>query len=125
MAKQSVARSPRTREERGLDLARSRPEEIWRVDRHVWRVPSGSGETVYLVDLKLESCSCEDFRRRQEPCKHLFAARVIRAKSGACAGCGRWFLGRDLIEVTEDHDSPTFFASDIVCSECAGAHGIL
>jgi hypothetical protein len=35
------------------------------------------------------------------------------------------FLGRDMIEVTEDHESVTFFASDVVCEECAGAHGIL
>ena len=42
-----------------------------------------------------------------------------------CAGCGGRFMGRDLFEVTEDHESLTHFPGDPLCRDCAVAHGIL
>jgi hypothetical protein len=42
-----------------------------------------------------------------------------------CGGCGERFPGREMIEVVEDHASVTFFAGDMVCEECAGAHGVV
>lgn len=121
----SCAPTPTTRERRGLDLARERAGEIWSVGAGLWRVPSSDGETVYIADLRRESCSCEDHRRSGKTCKHLYAAGVVRAKTAPCAGCSRRFAHRDLIEITEDHGSLTFFAGDVVCSECAHSHGVL
>jgi hypothetical protein len=47
-------------------------------------------------------------------------------KSASCEGCGRTFSHSELIEVTEYHESLTFFPGDRLCvGECAGAHGIL
>src|SRR5215218_3720937 len=88
-SKSSASRAPTsTREQRGLQLARERAGEIWPCGgaSDVWRVPSGSAgsETIYLVDLDAESCSCEDHRRGGKLCKHVFAARVVRAKTAPC-----------------------------------------
>jgi hypothetical protein len=45
-----------------------------------------------------------------------------------CAGCGGRFseASRELVEVTEDHESLTWFPGDRPCRRgCAGAHGVL
>lgn len=43
-----------------------------------------------------------------------------------CVGCGERYPHRELIEVTEDHESLTFFPGDRLCvRECASAHGVL
>ncbi len=42
-----------------------------------------------------------------------------------CAGCGGRFMGRDLYEVMEEHESLTFFEGDRLCEECAKNHGVL
>ncbi len=42
-----------------------------------------------------------------------------------CAGCGGRFIGRDLYEVQDWHESLTFFEGDFLCRECAGNHGVL
>ncbi len=108
-------------------MARDRFGEIWPCGPRTWRVPSSeaASKMVYLVDLGLESCSCEDFRRREEPCKHVYGARTVRAKTAPCDGCRRRFAHRDLIEVTEDHESLTFFEGDLLCEECAIGAGAL
>ena len=47
----------------------------------------------------------------------------VDRKLPQCAGCGE--RSEDLIEVTEDHESLTFFPGDRVCQECATSHGVL
>jgi hypothetical protein len=42
-----------------------------------------------------------------------------------CADCGQSFGGRDLIEVTEEHQSLAWFVSDELCEEYAREHGLL
>ena len=42
-----------------------------------------------------------------------------------CAGCGGRFVGRDLYEVMDLHESLTFFEGDRVCEECARNHGVI
>ena len=42
-----------------------------------------------------------------------------------CAGCGGRFVGRDLYEVMDLHESLTFFEGDQLCRECARNHGVL
>jgi transposase len=41
-----------------------------------WQVPSQSGSGKYRVTLNPASCTCEDFTLRQQPCKHVHAARL-------------------------------------------------
>ncbi len=118
---------PNTREARGLRLAELRFEEIHPVSPGVWSVPSCSGENTYLVRLRHESCNCPDYRRRSLPCKHLYAARVVKAKTAACEGCSKRFRHRDLVEVAEENSAFTLsvFVGERYCRSCAHNVGIL
>jgi hypothetical protein len=118
------ARPSTSREQRGIELARERFEEIWRCGPWTWRVPSSSDpETVYVVTLRPERCPCEDHQRSGKTCKHLYAAWTVKAKTAPCAGCGQRFRHRDLHPVPADH--LTFFEADQLCESCARAHGVL
>ncbi len=78
MSKSSVARRAR----RGLALWRQRGTEIRPMPAGGLSVPSCSkpGRS-YRVSLAGEGrCGCADWRRRKQPCKHLFAALVWAAK---------------------------------------------
>ncbi len=62
------------RQQRGLEIAaRSR---VVRLDSG-WSVPSQSGAGQYTVDEQAPRCSCPDFELRGEPCKHIFAVRIV------------------------------------------------
>lgn len=113
-----------TREDRGYSLFHDHAANIWRVAPHLYRVPSCSGNSIYLVSTTqgAEHCPCGDFEHRGGLCKHLHAAHIFRAKSGECADCRGRFLRRDLFEVGEDH--LTWFEGDELCRECAGKSGI-
>jgi len=41
-----------------------------------------------------------------------------------CARCGGRFIGRDLYEATDWHESLMFFEGDRLCRECARKHGV-
>jgi hypothetical protein len=48
------------------------------LENGVWSVPSQtSPATRYRVTLCPVSCTCEDFQLRQQPCKHVIAARLV------------------------------------------------
>jgi transposase len=50
-------------------------------DGTAWLVPSQTTSTKYRVALGDEpSCPCEDFTLRQQPCKHVLAARLVCAR---------------------------------------------
>lgn len=44
-----------------------------------WLVPSTSSEAVYRVALDGEQlrCTCPDFQRRHQPCKHIIATAIV------------------------------------------------
>jgi hypothetical protein len=112
-----------TRADRALALYVEHAEEI-SASFHagLYRVPSCSGEANYTVRLAPRAyCSCPDARTGE--CKHVLAVRVVRKATAPCAGCGRRYRHQDLYDVGED--SLTFFEGDVVCRECACAHGIL
>jgi hypothetical protein len=109
--------------QRGIALAEERFEEITRTGPYIWTVPSCTGEHTYTVDLKAKTCSCPDRPPAPERCKHFSAAAYKKAKTAICIGCGGRFRHRDLYDVGED--SLTFFEGDLVCHECACAHGVL
>ncbi len=75
-----------------------------------------------MVNLKNGRGSCPDRVPEGEECKHTSAARYVKAKTATCSGCSERFRHRDLVEVQE---SLTYFEGDLVCLECAGAHGVL
>lgn len=93
MAEATLPQKAETCETRGLALARERGEEIEHLGRGRFLVPGCSGGGPYDVQLAIlgneESCTCPDFttpRRGREdgqPCKHLYAATVVRAKRQA------------------------------------------
>jgi len=62
------------REERGRKIA-----ETCKIKQRgkLWAVPSQSGDRHYLVNLQREYCNCPDFIERGEPCKHVYAARIV------------------------------------------------
>lgn len=80
---------PATRELRGIKLYRDRGDEIERVYPSIYRVPSCTGSTSYVVHLAPRvRCDCPDFESRHEPCKHVFAAEIAAAKTRTRAKVG-------------------------------------
>src|SRR6266850_6268175 len=63
------------REQRGLEIA-ARAKVVRRGAE--WSVPSQSGVGRYTVTAgESPRCSCPDFETRGEPCKHIFAVRIV------------------------------------------------
>jgi transposase len=67
------------RELKGLEIA-ARCKVVFK--DNVWRVPSQSGNGTYSVPLRPDgdSCTCDDFGLTAKPCKHVFAARIVRQR---------------------------------------------
>ncbi len=95
-----------------------------------WLIPSGTvGSRLYEVRVgtrpERSRCECVGYQQHKH-CSHIVCAAVARKRSAICDGCGGRFRHRQLVEVTEDHESLTWFPGDRLCRhECAGAHGIL
>jgi hypothetical protein len=51
--------------------------------------------------------------------------RLSGDRSVGCSDCPKWLPGREMVEVTEEHESLTWFPGDLLCRECARGHGIL
>jgi transposase len=67
------------RELRGLEIA-ARCRVAYKDG--AWLIPSQSGKGTYRVTLKPggDACKCDDFNLTGKPCKHVFAARLIRER---------------------------------------------
>ncbi len=89
MATTSLAdrRHPATREERALELYRTRGHEIRKVGEHLYLVPSCTGRGFYSVDYREETCDCPDHEIRRENCKHILAVGVHLAKRRRTRPC--------------------------------------
>jgi hypothetical protein len=48
-----------------------------------------------------------------------------KAKIATCSGCRKRYRHRELVQVTEDHESLTWFPGDLLCRGCAGDAGVL
>src|SRR5437763_1331833 len=70
------------RELKALELAAR--AKIVPNDDGTWSVPSQSTGGTYRVITwpGAESCQCEDFQLRQQPCKHVIAARLVEEREG-------------------------------------------
>jgi len=64
------------REERGLVIATTSKIEKNKLG---WKVPSQSGNGSYIVNLDHGTpfCTCPDFEKRQQPCKHIHAVEYV------------------------------------------------
>ena len=63
------------RQQRGIAIAALAPI---RPDRYGYKVPSQSGNGSYLVNLEHGPyCTCPDFEKREQPCKHVYAVQII------------------------------------------------
>ena len=49
--------------------------------------------------------------------------KARRERAVPCASCGERFPWRDLVEVTEDDASLSWFPGDVLCEACVAAHG--
>ena len=119
-------RSRNTRELRALALAGEHFEEIALSHRGgLYTVPaSGGGSYGVTYTAREEACLCRDWEFGHT-CYHVLAVCIVRAKSGVCAGCGRRFRHRDLLECVEGlHDGLTYFDGDLLCPECADNAGV-
>ena len=67
------------RELKALELA-ARSKIVFHLGR--WLVPSQGSGKVYSVSLSPPACTCEDFELRNEPCKHVIAARLVAERDG-------------------------------------------
>ncbi len=90
-------------------------------------VPSGTtANGLYEVRVgtrpERNTCECRGFSSHKH-CSHLIAAERVARRSAVCDGCGARTWWRDLTEVTEDHDSLTWFVGDRLCGGCLSVHG--
>ena len=69
------------RQNRGLAIAIMSQEHI-RPDRFGYKVPSQSGNGVYLVNVGHGPyCTCPDFEKRSVACKHVYAVEALLNRS--------------------------------------------
>lgn len=109
------AHEPTTREERALELYRTRRTEIWSVGEDLYRVPSCTGETVYIVDYARETCSCPDAEFHPDlNCKHLLAVGIHHAKRRG-RGCSACYRGVVYLTCEEDGHEWT---EPVPCRRC-------
>jgi SWIM zinc finger len=132
---------PSTREQRGLELYRTRGPEIRQASpgQDLYLVPSCTGRGFYSVDYREETCDCPDFTHRRENCKHILALAIAIAKGSiahpelaagdpfvaaaknrphACMD-GWVFLGR-VVESQHDLDGEVVVYDRVPCRRCAG-----
>ncbi len=92
-----------------------------------WLIPSGS-ESGRLYEVRVgirperNRCECVGFEHHRH-CSHVVCATIVGKKSAVCDCCGerRWWS--QLTEVTEDHESLTWFPGDLLCYSCLHDHG--
>ncbi len=114
---------------RGLGLFELRADEILGSYRGggKYLVPSGT-EANGMYEVRVGTrpgrnrCECRGWASHGH-CSHVVAASRVAKKSGVCDSCGERRWDRELVEVTEDHDSLTWFVGDRLCGGCLDSHG--
>ncbi|MDP9476665.1 MAG: hypothetical protein M3R38_13435 [Actinomycetota bacterium] len=114
---------------RGLGLFELHADEILHSYRGAGRyvVPSGT-EANGLFEVRVGTrpernrCECRGFTSYKH-CSHVVAASRVAKRSAVCDSCGERRWDRELVEVTEDDDSLTWFVGDRLCKACVLDHG--
>ncbi len=114
---------------RGLGLCEIHAGEILASYRGggKYLVPSGTTASgLYLVRVgtrpERNTCECKGFSSHKH-CSHLIAAERVAKRSAVCDSCGERRWDRELVEVTEDDDSLTWFVGDRLCGGCLDSCG--
>ncbi len=114
---------------RGLGIFELHADEILDSYQGAGRfiAPSGTeANTLYEVRVgtrpERNRCECRGFASHKH-CSHLIAAERVAKRSGVCDSCGARCWAHDLVEVTEDDESLTWFPGDLLCKGCIVAHG--
>ncbi len=112
---------------RGLGIFELRADDILASYQGAGRyiVPSGTtanGLYEVRVGVRRNRCECRGWASHGH-CSHVVAASRVAKRSAVCDGCGERRWDRELVEVTEDHDSLTWFVGDRLCGGCLSAHG--
>ena len=78
------------RELKALELAAR--AKIVAADDGTWTVPGQTPGASYRVVTwpGAESCTCEDYQLRRQPCKHVIAARLLGAEAAFREASGLW-----------------------------------
>ncbi|MDP9437462.1 MAG: SWIM zinc finger family protein [Actinomycetota bacterium] len=107
-----------------LACPRQRPIRVRVRDGKPRFLVNGSEGAVYVVDPEAWTCSCPDAHRRGKGCKHSLATYVLwrvsrpAPKLPSCTACGGRFPHAELVEITEDDESLTWFPGDRLCKSC-------
>ena len=113
---------------RGRGLFATYRDELCYLGGGSWLVPSGSTSgKAYVVRVGVarpDRCECRGFASHGH-CSHVVCASIAHKKSAVCDSCGERHYWPELIEVTEDHASLTWFVGDVVCRRCARGTDIL
>ncbi len=112
---------------RGLGIFELRADDILASYQGAGRyiVPSGTtanGLYEVRVGVRRNRCECRGWASHGH-CSHVVAASRVAKRSAVCDGCGERRWDRELVEVTEDHDSLTWFVGDHLCGGCLSAYG--
>ncbi len=88
------------REQKGLQIAAL--SQIHK-NRLGWQVPSQSGNGTYVVNLDGGEpfCTCPDFEKRQQPCKHIHAVQYVLQRETNPDGSTTY---RESLQVTYAHE---------------------
>lgn len=92
------------REQRGVQLA-----AYCKIEKRgdVWMVPAQSKAGKYVVSPSKDNpvCSCPDFEHRGQPCKHVFAVRIVERRERNAQGD---MVCVNTVTITEKISKPTY-----------------
>lgn len=95
------------RQQRGLQIA-----ALSKIEKNCigWKVPSQSGNGTYIVNLDQGQpfCTCPDFEKRQQPCKHIFAVEYVIQRETKADGTTTY---TESVKVTYAQDWPAYNAA--------------
>lgn len=122
---------------RAIAIYRAFAGRIRRVAEDTYLVPSQTGLGLYLVYTAdgRHHCQCPDHKKNKAShtqngrngffCKHYYAAKLFRANSAICAGCGCELLTSRLVRLPYSHPGSGAIhpaTADLVCEDCTRRH---
>lgn len=81
---------------RGRRIVLQRHKDVQQPDEHepIWTVASSNrAEAIYSVNWLTQTCSCPDFKKHEDRCKHLWAIHFARLMGGGLSMKARLMIG--------------------------------